>query len=54
MQDRAQRRHVHVDHHNLTAESDFDRSVSENTVPVVLYMLESVTDPSPVSDESVC
>ena len=54
VQIRAKRRYVQVDHLRLTAESDSYRSVSENTVPMIPNVLESVSVPSPVSDESVC
>ena len=45
---------MHVDHLRLTAENDSYRSVSENTVPMIPNLLESVSVPSPVSDESFC
>ena len=54
VQVRVQRRYVHVDHLRLTAESDSYWSVSENTVPMIPNVLESVRALSPVSDDSVC
>ena len=54
VQFRAQRRYVHVNHSRLTAESDSYQPASENTVPMIPNVLESVSVPSPVSDESVC
>ena len=45
---------MQVDHLRLTVESDSYRYVSENTMPMIPGVLESVSVPSPVSDESVC